>query len=480
MDTRWPGMAARESARLRRWVGHVRAAAGCVPDLGTSRTYHRTSRSSTSAGTKPTRTRAGPANGCRPSRSGKRRRPGIRWPAMRGDFPGVTGSRSAARHAGFRGCRCAAAGSGRRAAGRRLGIRRTAIGRRRVGVDLVDVSAVAGISGVSVPRVQRGLLRFGIPRAARRVLGQRAGGGPGNFPQLGLSDPPADLRGFSVRQGRRTDVCRHLAWLGPPRPLSALLLDPPHSLYRQSWAPRRQRHGTVNADGFGVGWYAAGRTEPVQFRRAQPIWTDRSFASLAPAVTSGCVRRRGTVRDAAATRRGVRRGAVPARPAVGSVQSQRGGRSRGNCSRPARLGPRRSPHGQRHARRAGEQPARLAALPLPDALAESVLRGCVPAGSICWPPTGRCVAATTWGDTLSWIRRDGGVLVASEPDDDDPAWIDVPDQVAADRFPAQLTVDVRPLEARDRAGGQPDSRLDVHVTPHGPAGDARTRRAELG
>jgi hypothetical protein len=48
------------------------------------------------------------------------------------------------------------------------------------------------------------------------------------------------------------------AYLGPPVRLSALLLDPPHSLLRQSWEPRRQRYGRMNADGFGVGWYPGG------------------------------------------------------------------------------------------------------------------------------------------------------------------------------------------------------------------------------
>ena len=55
------------------------------------------------------------------------------------------------------------------------------------------------------------------------------------------------------------------------------VLDPPHALLRQSWAPRRQRHGTVNADGFGVGWYADRRPEPARYRRARPIWTDASL-----------------------------------------------------------------------------------------------------------------------------------------------------------------------------------------------------------
>jgi gamma-glutamyl hercynylcysteine S-oxide hydrolase len=82
-------------------------------------------------------------------------------------------------------------------------------------------------------------------------------------------------------------VCRHLAYLGSQRTLSSLVVDRPHSLYEQSWAPVRQRHGTVNVDGFGVGWYV-GRPAPVRYRRAQPIWTDASFASLAPTIATTC------------------------------------------------------------------------------------------------------------------------------------------------------------------------------------------------
>jgi glutamine amidotransferase len=84
-------------------------------------------------------------------------------------------------------------------------------------------------------------------------------------------------------------MCRHLAYLGVPGTLHSLVVEPAHSLYEQSWAPRRQRHGTVNADGFGAGWYVDVRPEPVRYRRAQPIWTDPSFASLAPTVSSGCI-----------------------------------------------------------------------------------------------------------------------------------------------------------------------------------------------
>src|ERR1035438_9234042 len=63
-------------------------------------------------------------------------------------------------------------------------------------------------------------------------------------------------------------MCRHLAYLGPPVTLREVICDPPFGLMRQAWAPRRQRHGTVNADGFGVGWYADGDPDPARYRRA--------------------------------------------------------------------------------------------------------------------------------------------------------------------------------------------------------------------
>lgn len=85
-------------------------------------------------------------------------------------------------------------------------------------------------------------------------------------------------------------MCRHLAYLGPPRDLATLLLDPPHSLLRQSYAPADMRGGgTVNADGFGAGWYPEGAATPIRYRRAVPIWTDTAFAALAGQARSGAV-----------------------------------------------------------------------------------------------------------------------------------------------------------------------------------------------
>jgi gamma-glutamyl hercynylcysteine S-oxide hydrolase len=83
-------------------------------------------------------------------------------------------------------------------------------------------------------------------------------------------------------------MCRHLAYLGPPVSLASLVLDPPHSLYRQSWAPADMRGGgSVNADGFGLGWYADGSV--VRYRRSVPIWADESLPGLAASISSGAM-----------------------------------------------------------------------------------------------------------------------------------------------------------------------------------------------
>jgi glutamine amidotransferase len=41
---------------------------------------------------------------------------------------------------------------------------------------------------------------------------------------------------------------------------------------------------------------------------------------------------------------------------------------------------------------------------------------------------GRGIWATAWGDTLYWRNWSGGVVVASEPFDDDDDWVQVPDR----------------------------------------------------
>ena len=83
-------------------------------------------------------------------------------------------------------------------------------------------------------------------------------------------------------------MCRHLAWLGEPRSVASLVLDPPYGLLVQSYAPRRQKHGLMNADGWGVGFFDDDGA-PRRWRCAAPLWGDASFASVAPVLRSGCV-----------------------------------------------------------------------------------------------------------------------------------------------------------------------------------------------
>ena len=84
-------------------------------------------------------------------------------------------------------------------------------------------------------------------------------------------------------------MCRHTAWLGTPRTLADLLLEQPHGLLQQSWAPRRQSHGTVNADGWGAAWWTPAAPAPARWRSPRPLWSEASLTSVAPHVTAGCV-----------------------------------------------------------------------------------------------------------------------------------------------------------------------------------------------
>jgi glutamine amidotransferase len=72
--------------------------------------------------------------------------------------------------------------------------------------------------------------------------------------------------------------------------LADLLLDRSHALVRQSWAPKDMRgSATINADGFGAGWYLSENSLPIRYRRAVPMWTDTNFAALAGSISAGAV-----------------------------------------------------------------------------------------------------------------------------------------------------------------------------------------------
>ncbi|MEU9391067.1 ergothioneine biosynthesis protein EgtC [Streptomyces sp. NPDC048324] len=244
-------------------------------------------------------------------------------------------------------------------------------------------------------------------------------------------------------------MCRHLAYLGPPEPLGTLLVEPAHSLYHQSWAPRHQRYGTVNADGFGVGWYADGDPVPARYRRAGPVWADLSFADLARVVRTGALL--GAVRDA--TLAGADAEAAAAPYASGPWLFSHNGAVRGW---PQSLAPlvERLPAVDVLSLEARNDSALVWALVLArlrdgddeaQALADTVLEvaEAAPGSRLNLLLTnGETITATTWGDTLWYLSRPGrSTVVASEPYDDDPHWQEVPDRtlLAASRTDVLLT-----------------------------------------
>jgi gamma-glutamyl hercynylcysteine S-oxide hydrolase len=211
-------------------------------------------------------------------------------------------------------------------------------------------------------------------------------------------------------------MCRHLGWLGAVVTISSLVLDPPQGLRVQSYAPRRQKHGLMNADGWGVGFFDG--AVPRRWRSAAPLWGDVSFDSIAPALRSHCM--------------------------VAAVRSATVGMPiEASATAPFTDGNWLLSHNGVVDR---------TVLPLTSS-AESVCDSAIVAATIfsrgldalgdtvaeigsadplarlnILVANGSRLLATVWGDTLSILRRDDGVVLASEPYDDDLDWEDLPDR----------------------------------------------------
>jgi glutamine amidotransferase len=215
-------------------------------------------------------------------------------------------------------------------------------------------------------------------------------------------------------------MCRHLGWLGEPRSVASLVLEPPYGLLVQSYAPRRQKHGLMNADGWGVGFYSPDLPDgrPCRWRSAAPLWGDGSFASVAPALRSGCV--------------------------VAAVRSATVGMPIETSASPPFTDGRwllshnglvdRAVLPATNAAESTVDSAVLAALIFErglDALGPTIVEVAAAdpnARLNILAANGSRLLATTWGDTLSVLRRDDGVVLASEPYDDDPDWEEIPDR----------------------------------------------------
>lgn len=84
-------------------------------------------------------------------------------------------------------------------------------------------------------------------------------------------------------------MCRFTLYLGPPIKLSSLLLDPTHSLIRQS-THSHEREEPLNGDGFGVGWYTKDSSEhPAVFRSITPAWNNRNLRNISRVIASSCI-----------------------------------------------------------------------------------------------------------------------------------------------------------------------------------------------
>lgn len=231
-------------------------------------------------------------------------------------------------------------------------------------------------------------------------------------------------------------MCRLLGYLGPPVTLQSLLYDRPHSLHEQSWAPAAQRSGVVNADGIGVGWYDLDqRPEPARYRAARPMWSDRSLASLAGVVRSTAVL--AAVRSATPPSPSEETSTPPFTDGPwlfahnGSVNGFRTG---------AGTRMRRTVSERRDGGIGGTSDSEVlfallldrldAGMPAGEALAavvDAVDRE--EGGFLTMMATdGHRLVATSAGDPLHVLASHGAVAVASEPYDDDPQWVAVPDQ----------------------------------------------------
>jgi gamma-glutamyl hercynylcysteine S-oxide hydrolase len=211
-------------------------------------------------------------------------------------------------------------------------------------------------------------------------------------------------------------MCRHLAWLGEPCSVASLVLDPPYGLLVQSYSPRRQKHGLMNADGWGIGFFDKGVAR--RWRSAAPMWGDASFASVAPALTSDCIL--AAVRSATI--------GMPIEPSASAPFTDGQWLLSHNGLVDRAVLP-LSPKAE-----STVDSALLAALIFDrglDALGDTIVEVAAAdpnARLNILAANGTRLIATTWGDTLSVLRRDDGVVLSSEPYDDHPEWQEIPDR----------------------------------------------------
>lgn len=229
-------------------------------------------------------------------------------------------------------------------------------------------------------------------------------------------------------------MCRHLGWVGEPVSVASLVIDRPHGLVVQSYSPRRQKHGLMNADGWGVGFFDGEVAR--RWRSAAPLWGDASFTSVAPSLRSGCIV--AAVRSATV--------GMPIEPSASAPFTD------GQWLLSHNGVVDRSVLPPSVAAESTVDSALLAALIFDrglDRLSDTVAEvgAADPNARLnILAANGSRMLATTWGDTLSVLRRHDGVVLASEPYDDDPAWQELPDRQLVEVVGKR--VELTPLKGR--------------------------------
>jgi glutamine amidotransferase len=73
-------------------------------------------------------------------------------------------------------------------------------------------------------------------------------------------------------------MCRWIAYRGESTPFEQYVTEPVHSLIGQSLRAR-ESSGSINGDGFGLGWYGV-HPEPGLYRETRPAWSDENLRYL--------------------------------------------------------------------------------------------------------------------------------------------------------------------------------------------------------
>ncbi|MGL5829444.1 MAG: hypothetical protein ACRC0L_07730, partial [Angustibacter sp.] len=187
---------------------------------------------------------------------------------------------------------------------------------------------------------------------------------------------------------------------------------------------RLQAHGLLNADGWGVGLWVDGRGR--RWRGGNPLWQDESFAEIAPILRSHCIV--AAVRSATPNLPIGPSASAPFRAGNwlishnGVVSWEVLARVRAQTAAP-----------YRHQPESQCDSALLVALifdrglPLLGDTLSRILKLEPLARLNLLLADGHRLLATTCGDTLFYRRLPAGMVLASEPYDDDDHWQDIAD-----------------------------------------------------